>query len=305
MKSIPRKMIALLGRENEKKIDLIANDIKCRFGYRKFPDRIYFRDKMDKFYTNRSELELRVMSASDPLEKWKDVENWRYKLDDKYNAREFVKKFGCSLPELYYHGNDVEEIDFNSLPKDFVVKPNRASSARGVYVIRNGINAFDGITYDHSRLKEELKSYLSKNPHKNIMIEEYVLDERNDKTIPDDYKVFTFNGHIACVQLIQRFSKQEVYFNFYDEQWNELPPIKLEAKVGKPQSAPACLPQILEQAKTLSKAYGIFVRLDFYATKKGAVFGEFTPTPAKYTKWSDYGVKLLTSYWDRYCKGTI
>jgi hypothetical protein len=35
-----------------------------------------------------------------------------------------------------------------------------------------------------------------------------------------------------------------------------------------------------EAAVRFSKAYEIFCRVDFYATDKGAVFGEFTPIPA-------------------------
>jgi hypothetical protein len=42
---------------------------------------------------------------------------------------------------------------------------------------------------------------------------------------------------------------------------------------------PKCFDYMREHAKVLSRAYKIFATFDFYATPKGAVFGEFTPTP--------------------------
>jgi hypothetical protein len=49
--------------------------------------------------------------------------------------------------------------------------------------------------------------------------------------------------------------------------------------LGEVQRPPKCLSEMIEYARRLSKAYEIFCRIDFYATDKGAVFGEFTPTP--------------------------
>lgn len=71
------------------------------------------------------------------------------------------------------------------------------------------------------------------------------------------------------------------------------------------QPPPVCLPEIIEQAITLSKTYELFVRIDFYATDNGAVFGEFTPTPGLGYGFTPFADKLLTSYWDKYCNGKV
>ena len=75
--------------------------------------------------------------------------------------------------------------------------------------------------------------------------------------------------------------------------------------LGEVQQPPKCLSEMIECARRLSKAYEIFCRIDFYATDKGAVFGEFTPTPAVGNGFTPNGDKLLADYWDRYCKGSI
>jgi hypothetical protein len=62
---------------------------------------------------------------------------------------------------------------------------------------------------------------------------------------------------------------------------------------------------MLDQAKRLSRAYEIFVRIDFYATDNGAVFGEFTPTPSMGGGPTKFGQKLLMFYWDKYCNSKI
>ena len=74
---------------------------------------------------------------------------------------------------------------------------------------------------------------------------------------------------------------------------------------GTYQDSPACFPELKKQAKRLSKEYGIFARIDFYATDKGPVFGEFTPTPFRGHSFAPAADKMFVQYWDKYCKGTI
>ena len=50
-------------------------------------------------------------------------------------------------------------------------------------------------------------------------------------------------------------------------------------------------------ARTLGKDLGIFMRIDFYTTKDGFYFGEFTPTPDGGKGYSEEGNRYLGSYW--------
>jgi hypothetical protein len=63
----------------------------------------------------------------------------------------------------------------------------------------------------------------------------------------------------------------------YDEIWNMMEDIGRVYQQSSYQAPPACLQEMISCAKKLSKAYEIFVRVDFYATDKGAVFGNSPP----------------------------
>ena len=60
---------------------------------------------------------------------------------------------------------------------------------------------------------------------------------------------------------------------------------------------PDCWDDMLEDVRNLGRSLGCFMRIDMFATDKGPVFGEFTPTPEGgkgYTEWAD---KYLATFW--------
>ena len=61
---------------------------------------------------------------------------------------------------------------------------------------------------------------------------------------------------------------------------------------------PDCWEELVATAKDLAGNLNRFTRVDLFATKRGVVFGEFTPTPhggRGFTKWAD---KWLGSMWN-------
>ena len=89
-----------------------------------------------------------------------------------------------------------------------------------------------------------------------------------------------FNGKVACIQVINRLNNSTGFTTWYNENWKQIPNLTTSYPDGKEQPAPKCLSEMTEAAVRLIKAYEIFSSVDFYATDKGAVFGEFTPIPA-------------------------
>jgi hypothetical protein len=47
----------------------------------------------------------------------------------------------------------------------------------------------------------------------------------------------------------------------------------------------------------LGEKLELFMRIDFYSTKKGYYFGEFTPTPGGGNGFSEEGDQFLGSFW--------
>lgn len=270
-----------------------------------FPDRIRKRHKV--FWSDPEAEIIRntKMLEDATLAHWQDVPHWQRKLSNKNNARVFARAQGCQVADLYWKGRDLNELDIHSLPSQYVIRPTIGHGSKGVYIMDDGLNHFDQKRYTPDQILERLQQALDKNPDLEFLFEEFVQTEDGRYTIPNDFKFLCFNGVVASIAVIDRVSPKVGYSYFYDEQWNKMKRLH-HLYPGRDEPAkPACFDDMLEQAKTLSKAYGIFVRIDFFATSKGAVFCEFTPTPAKGRGFTGYGKKFLLKYWDLHCPGMI
>jgi hypothetical protein len=271
----------------------------------RFPARIRKRHKI--FWSDPEAENIRnmIMDHSLPIDQWQDVPNWQRKLSNKFNAREFAKLNGCQVPDLYWKGRNIDEVDFNSLPPYYVIRPTIGHSSKNVFIMDNGFNLFDQKNYTPDLIRAELKNAISKHAKLEFLFEEFVRTEDGRYEIPNDYKFLCFNGEVASIVVIDRVSPKMGYSHFYDEHWNKMKKLHYRYPGKEEQVKPACFDQMLAQAKQLSKAYGIFIRLDFYATNRGPVFGEFTPTPGMGKNFTPYGKSLLINYWDKHCQGLI
>ncbi|RVU00666.1 hypothetical protein EOD41_11745 [Mucilaginibacter limnophilus] len=270
-----------------------------------FTKRIKRRHKT--FWTSPDAEEFR----NTPLQKFgslanlKQQPNWQRVLSNKANAMHFAAMHGCKTPLIYWRGRNVESINFSALPPQFVIKPTIGHSCNNVFLMDNGYNHMDKKRYTYYELTENMKQIMESNPLNEILIQEFLTSESGEYRIPTDYKVHTFNGEIARIEVIYRTGPGKGTVNVFDTNWEPKENIGKKYVNGDDLAPPKCLPQIINQAKTLSKAYQIYVRIDFYATAKGAVFGEFTPTPGIGIGFTNKADRLFTFYWDEYCEGMI
>ena len=270
-----------------------------------FPNRIRNRNRL--FWQAADSESIRRLKnyQEDSLEQWKDCTYWQRKLSNKANSREFAEMHGCKLPDLYYKGADVENIDFSKLPVQYVIRPTVGHSSKMVFIMDKGLNLFDHKTYDFEQIRAILKNMVDSQPGLEILIEEFLQNENGTYGIQTDYKVFCFKGEVAAIWVINRESPSSGFSSCYDEHWNPIPMINGIYPFKAHQEKPSCFDEIVAQAKLLSLSYGIFVRIDFYATPKGAVFGEFTATPSMGKRFTRFGKKLLAEYWNKYCEGLV
>lgn len=265
------------------------------------------QERHEIFWTpdNAEEIRNTPARAEDSLEKWQDVENWQRKLSNKYNARQFALKMGCKVADLYWKGCNPDDIDFNSLPAQYVIRPTIGHSSVNVFIMDDGLNYFDETTYTPEQIKMAMRQALQHTPWMEFLIEEFLQEQAGSYKILNDYKFFCFNGEIASCQLINRLGPKAGFGSFYDENWTPMQAVHPGYTLVPPQPKPDCLVEMVEHVKRLSSAYKIFCRIDFYATTKGAVFGEFTPTPGMGAGYSAFGRRLLISHWDKYCTGLV
>jgi hypothetical protein len=271
----------------------------------KFPGRI--RKRHHVFWSDPEAETVRNMKMVEgtPLQQWQDVPHWQRMLSNKYNSKVFAKSQGCKVADLYWKGQNLDEINFDALPAQYVIRPTFGQGSIGVYIMDDGMNHFDQKQYTPGQILENLRNDLKQHPDLEFLFEEFVQTEDGRYAIPNDFKFLCFNGQVASIVVIDRVSPKVGYSYFYDEQWNKMKRLHYLYPGRDEPKKPECFDEMLEQAKRLSKVYGIFVRVDFFATAKGPVFCEFTPTPAMGRGFTAYGKKLLLKYWDRYCPDMI
>ena len=199
------------------------------------------------------------------------------KIADKYEAKKIVaerigkqyvvKNLGC--------WNSFDEIDFDALPNQFVLKCTHDSS--GAIICR------DKKSFDKLSAKKKINFSLKMNyfyacrewPYKNIphrIIADELLDDHSGKEL-NDYKFWCFNGvpkYMYCT-----VKSNDVYENFYDMDFN-LANIDHGFRRRIPEfTKPEAFELMKELAGKLSAGIP-FVRIDFFYVDGKVYFGEYT-----------------------------
>ena len=207
---------------------------------------------------------------------------------DKYAVREYIEAhgYGDTLNECYGVFENVEDIDFNGLPNQFVMKMTNASG-------RNWICA-DKSKADWSKWKgvfaEWLKDhnfgwqtgewqYAQIKPR--IVIEKYL--SAFGEMSPIDYKFHCFHGEPkSCFVGYNRDPEDthgKVCFDDYDMDWNLTDNILPSwHKNRRLLAKPKCWDRMVQMARDLSKDFP-YVRFDVYEIDGKILFGEMTFTP--------------------------
>lgn len=200
------------------------------------------------------------------------------KLVDKYEVREYVSKVIGSnyLIPLLGVFDSCEEIDFDKLPNQFVLKLTHDSGTVIICKDKTKLNRKQTI----SKLKKGLKRkyfYLYREwPYKNvkprIIAEKYMKD--NNSSELNDYKFYCFNGEPKMMFIItERGNDPKI--NFFDMDFNEINLQQGFKKGEKKLEKPKKFDEMIKLARKLS--YGIpHVRVDFYIINGKVYFGELT-----------------------------
>lgn len=198
---------------------------------------------------------------------------------DKYEAKKYVADI---IGEEYIvktlgKWNAFEEIDFNNLPNQFVLKCTHDSG--GLVICK------DKNTFDLTKAKQIINKSLNTNyfyhsrewPYKDIkpriIAEEYI---ENDEGLLPDYKFFSFDGETKALYVAtDRQSSEETKFDFYDEHFNHLDFVNSHPNSSKVNEKPKHFDEMINLANKLSKGYP-HIRVDFYEANNRIYFGELT-----------------------------
>lgn len=217
---------------------------------------------------------------------------------DKYKVREYIANvLGPEyLIPLLGVWEDEEEIDFDLLPNQFVLKCNH-NSGKGMYICK------DKSTLNIKQVKKNLKKGLKQNyyylhrewPYKNIkpliIAEKYMVDESGTEL--KDYKFMCFHGKVKCCFVCtERFSGNGLKVTFFDCNWKRMNIVRKYPQSDSEIKKPNNYEKMIEIAEKLSMDFA-FVRIDLYNINGHVYFGEFSLYPGtgmeKFSpeKWDD------------------
>lgn len=204
-------------------------------------------------------------------------------LVDKVKVKDVVAKNVGSeyVVPLIGVWDSFDEIDFDKLPDQFVLKTNHSGGNTGVVIVS------DKSKFDKAEAKRKLESSLKddvykwfrewpyKGMEKKIFAEEYLGSDLVD------YKFYCFDGYADCVLLCIDRQVGSPKFYFFDKDWNLCRYNKRgkEAPEGFTLPKPEGIDKMFALASQMSKGMP-FVRMDFFDVNGKIYFGEYTFFPA-------------------------
>lgn len=213
------------------------------------------------------------------------------KLADKVEVKKYVEGIlglGHTFP-LLGSWERPEDIDWDSLPNEFVLKCNH-NSAEGMAICRDKEKGLFTRAHGGDKVyitKEEVIEGLRKGLRQNYFLEtrewpykdikRRVLAEkfmRSDDGEPlKDYKILCFDGEPKYIWIGSNYDP--MWFDLYSADWKNLH-VKWGYETGPEQlPRPAQLDELLETARKLSQGIP-HVRVDLYSIGGKIYFGEYT-----------------------------
>ena len=206
---------------------------------------------------------------------------------DKYAAKKYVASIIGEEHIIPTIGvwESFDEIDFNKLPNQFVLKTTHGGGSSGVVICK------DKATLDIEQAKAKLNRSLNKCiyrtfrewPYKNVkrqIIAEPFLSEEVSPDNPTgdiiDYKFFCFNGEAKVILLAtERHTKTGVCFDYFDKEFNHYPFEQGGPNSKRKINKPEYIDEMWQIANKLSEGIP-HVRVDLYCIKGHIYFGELT-----------------------------
>ena len=212
---------------------------------------------------------------------------------DKYEVRKYVesKGLGYILNDLYGVYDNPNEINFDELPNQFVMKTTTGGGGQNVVIVN------DKLSCHVDEIKKQLFLWVSSNnigalagrewAYQNCKPRIIVEKLLEDQSVPSliDYKFFCFNGEPVCCQVITGRWDIEC-IDFYDEKWNHQSYVGFNTYAG-PEFGNS--PMKLQKPSNYEEMWFIagklaadfpFVRVDLYSIQGKTIFGELTFYPA-------------------------
>lgn len=200
------------------------------------------------------------------------------KLVDKYEVRSVIKELlgdGYMFPVLGVWER-YDDIDFASLPNQFVLKCTHDSQSVKIVGDKNKIDHKEFRKFYNGRLKINPfnmgREYPYKNVRPRIIAEKLMVAEGGI----NDYKFFCFDGKPVIMFIATERASGDTKFDFFDMDFNHLDIVNIHPQSDKGEiEKPVCFEEMKQIAAKCSQGMK-FVRIDLYEIDGKVYFGEYT-----------------------------
>lgn len=193
---------------------------------------------------------------------------------DKIQLRDYLREKGLEeyCVPLLNITKSYEDLDFNNLPDQFMIKTNHGSGFNKVILNKSKIN--------HKELKAFFDYYMKVNyfyfNHEKVyrnIIPQIIIEPYLGEII--DYKIMCTNHDILYTVSLKRFPDGHYDEGFYDKDWNHSLGGFNHIKVLDPKIKPEHKEEMNRIARLISQDF-LQVRVDFYEANNKVYISELT-----------------------------
>ena len=257
---------------------------KLMYGLSFLPDALYLR--IFYFATTGRMLHLKNPKGYNEKLQWLKLHarNPAYReLVDKLALREHIK---ACLGEDYLfpllgQWRTFDEIDFSTLPEQFVLKCNHDSGSTKVITNKSAMTQEEKRllkAHFDRKMKHDFyyagREYPYKGIQRYILAEQLMVDESDPSHSLEDYKFFCFDGE-PKLMFVATDRSTDCRFDFFDMDFNHLDIQNIHPNADKPIQKPEKFEEMKQIAAKLSKGMRQ-VRIDLYELNGRIYFGEYT-----------------------------
>ncbi len=203
---------------------------------------------------------------------------------DKLAAKEYV---GSIIGEEYIiptiaEWKTVEDIDWGSLPNQFVMKVTHDSGGLVICTDKKKLNIKESEKKIRRSLRCDYYKLYREWPYKDVprkvLAEKYMYDGDSTEGLTD-YKLMCFNGTVKCSFTgTNRYSKDGLNVTFFNRDWERMPFERKYPADRNPIPKPQSYDLMIKLAELIAKDIP-FCRVDFYEINGKPYFGEITFYP--------------------------
>lgn len=240
--------------------------------------KIYFRIVVGK------NLNLKNPQTFNEKLQWLKIYYWPHNEEaivcaDKYEVREYLinKGYGEYVNELYGVWKSADDIQWDKLPQQFVLKCNHGCGYNILCPDKSKLDVKETKKLLKSWMKEDFGKFNAE-PHYS-KIKPYVICEKFLGGNIVDYKYFCFGGKVEFMYVAEGFGEgMGEKISFFDKDGNKAPYKRLDYPVYDAAQKPINFEKMKEMSEELSRDFP-FVRVDWFEVDGKIYFGELTFTP--------------------------